>query len=107
MLLLHDGLPLFPASLYPDIGSYPLNISPPSKPACKAEYLSSQSSLFLAGEPGRPLLLQVPEFPVALLLELRLLLDGDDVDSGLWGHSVRHRGRAGVPGSLPAGWLGE
>ena len=60
-----------------------------------------------AGEPGRPLLLQVAELSVALVLELRLLPHGDDVHRRLRGHCLCHRRRSGLPGSLPSRRLGE
>ena len=60
-----------------------------------------------AGEPGRPLLLQVAKFPVTFLLELRLLPDGDDVNGGIRGHCLRHCRWPWVPGSLPSRRLGE
>ena len=67
----------------------------------------SQFSLIPAGEPGRPLLLQVTELSVALLLELRLLPHGDHVHRRLRGHCLCHRRRSGLPGSLPSRRLGE
>ena len=69
--------------------------------------LGSQFSLIPAGEPGRPILLQVPKFAVSFLLELRLLLDGDDVDGWVRGHCLRHRHGSRLPGSLPPRRLGE
>ena len=98
---LHDGLPLF---LNPDFG-FTFKLSVKSLSARRNTCHNPQSSL--AGEPGRPLLLQVPEFAVAFLLELRLLLDGDNVNGGLRGHRLRHGRWAWIPGSLPPGRPGE
>ena len=81
------------------------NIS--SVPICLQGETLEPFSLLLAGEPRRPVLLQVPKFAVTFLLELRLLLDGDDVDGGVRGHRLRHRRRSWVPSSLPPGWPGE
>ena len=69
--------------------------------------LPSKFSVPLAGEPGRPLLLQVAKFSVALLLELRLFPDGDHVNGGVRGHRLRHCCWSWIPGSLPPGRPGK
>jgi hypothetical protein len=58
-----------------------------------------------AGELGRSSVFQ--EQPEPVLLELRVLLDGHNVDCRLRRHRLRHRTRSWLPGPLPARRTGE